>query len=220
VGRMNYAWHVNHAKLYFTSASGPPSYLEHPMTLLHARPDVFGFREQLALTYPLRSDMQYWYAGAPATISPRNQFRAIGRNLTVLFGDVHIMPLSGLIAAALIFLLMGPNGPRRFKNILRSWPLFVPGVVAPCLYLLVSLEPRYVAPFLVLVLLGFFPGILFVNAKETAKRIVIPTLVTATFLMALTALLVGYHSAGFPRGENGELFAEAGRSLNSVGVLP
>src|SRR5208283_1964220 len=30
VGRMNYAWHVNHAKLYFTSASGPPSYLEHP----------------------------------------------------------------------------------------------------------------------------------------------------------------------------------------------
>ena len=220
VGNMNYAWHVNHFDLYFSSASGPPSYLKHPMTLLHARPDVFGFREPLALTYPLRSDMQYWYAGAPAVFNPRNQLRTIGKNLTVLFADVHIMPLSGLIAGALILLLTGPNASWRLNKGLRSWPLFIPGVVGPCLYLLITVEPRYVAPFLILVLLGLFPGIFLHNPKDAAKRTAISTVVVATSVMVLTALLVVYHLAGFPPGENGELYVQVGQSLNRVGVRP
>ncbi len=217
-GNMNYTWHVNHFNPYFSSISGPPPYLKHPMTLLYKSPRVFGFREPLAFTYPPRSDMEYWSTGAHSVINPRDQLRAIGENLTVLFADVHIVPLSGLIGVAVILLLMSPDAPRRFKDILRSWPLFVPGVVAPCLYLLVSLEPRYVAPFLVMVLLGLFPGILLQNPKDTAKRTTISAVVVATSLMVLTALLVVYHLAGFPRGEKGDLYLEVGQSLNRAGV--
>ena len=220
VGNMNYAWHVNHFNPYFSSTSGPPSYLKHPMALLHERPDVYGFREPLALTYPPRSDMQYWSAGAGAVVNPRDQVQAIGENLHVLFADVHIEPMWVLIGGTLILMLMSPNAPRRFWSILRSWPLFVPGVVAPCLYLLVSLEPRYVAPFLVLVLLGLFPGILLLNPENAAKRAAILTVATAASVMVLTALLVAYHLAGFPHEENGELFVQVGQSLNRAGVQP
>ena len=142
------------------SASGPPPYLKHPMTLLHRRPDVFGFREPLAYTYPPRQDMEYWSAGtkrsdqtARPTSSDRREpdcsfYRRPHRATVVAdWGRAH-------------HFVHEPGCARRFNNILRSWPLLVPGVAAPCLYLLVSVEPRYVAPFLVLVLLGLFPGIL------------------------------------------------------------
>jgi 4-amino-4-deoxy-L-arabinose transferase-like glycosyltransferase len=230
VGNLNYAWHVNHVnggKLalgpFFPSASGPPPYLKHPVTLLHRHPDVFSFREPLAFSYPPRVDMEYWGAGTKVVFNPRNQLRAIGENLTILFADPHIAPLSGLIGGALIFLLMSSNAPRRFERIPKSWPLLVPAVAAICLYLLVSVEPRYVAPFLVLVLLGLFPAILLQNPKDAAKRIAISAMVVATSLMVLTALLVGYHLAGFPREDLGEtlgLYVQVGKSLNSVGVRP
>jgi hypothetical protein len=226
-GNLNYAWHVNHVNggkvalgPFFPSASGPPPYLEHPLTLLHKRPDVFGFREPLAFSYPPRVDLEYWGAGTKVVFNPRNQLRAIGENLTILFADFHILPISGLIGAALIFLLVSPNAPRRFRNILRGWPLLVPGITALCLYLIVSVEPRYLAPFLVLVLLGLFPGILLENPKDAAKRITISTVVITSCVMVLTALLVGYHLAGFPRGETLGVFVQVGKSLNRAGVGP
>jgi hypothetical protein len=220
-GNMNYVWHVNGFNPYLASASasGPPTYLKHPMTMLHRGPDVFGFREPIAYTYPPRQDMEYWSAGANAAINPRDQLRAIGENLRVLFTDAHIMPMWGLIAGGLILLRMSPNASWRFKG-LRSWPLLVPGLAGPCLYLLISVEPRYVAPFLVMVFLGFFPGILLQNPKDVAKRTAISTVLIATSVMVLTALLVVYHLAGFPRGENGEVYVQVGQSLNRAGVRP
>ena len=122
--------------------------------------------------------------------------------------------------AGLILVLVSPDAPRGFKKILRSWPLLVPGLTAPCLYLLISVEPRYVAPFLLLVLLGLFPGIFLPNGKDAAKRTVISTVLVAASLMAFTALLVLYHLAGFPRGDTGELWVQVGTSLNTAGVQP
>jgi hypothetical protein len=227
-GNLNYAWHVNHVGAgkvaqggFFPSVSGPPPYLKHPMTLLYKRPDAYGFREPLALTYPPRVDMEYWNAGASAVANPRDQLRAIGGNLAILITDFHILPMSGLIAGGLILLLVSQNAPWRFKNILRSSPLLVPGIAALCLYLLVWVEPRYVAPFFTLVLLGLFPGILLQNPRDAAKRAAISTVVIAAAVMVSTALLVVYHLAGFPRREpsHGE-FVQVGKSLNRAGVEP
>jgi 4-amino-4-deoxy-L-arabinose transferase-like glycosyltransferase len=229
-GNLNYAWHVNHVSggkaaggPFFAPASGPPPYLKHPLTLLHENPDAFGFTEPLAYTYPPRQDMEYWGAGTTVVFDPRNQIRAISENLTVLFADPHIVPMSGLIVAGLLLLLVTPNTAWRFKNVLRSWPLLIPGVVAICLYVLVSVEPRYIAPFLVLVLLGLFPGILLRGPKDAAKQIAISMVSIATVLMVLTALFVVYHLAGFPRGPHGEslgVYVRVGESLNRAGVLP
>jgi hypothetical protein len=54
--------------------------------------------------------------------------------------------------------------------------------------------------------------------KDAAKRTAISTVVIAAFMMGLTALLIGYHLAGFPRGDKGELFVQVGQSLNRAGV--
>jgi hypothetical protein len=226
-GNLNYAWLVNRIGAgkaaggpFFRSASGPPPYLKHPLTLLHKSPDAFGFREPTALTYPPRQDMEYWAAGTKPVFNLWNQLRAVGENLIILFKDPHIMPMSGLIAAGVILLLTGPNRARRFKEVLKTWPLLALGVAGVCLYLIISVEPRYVAPFLVLILLGLAPAVLLQNSRHAVRRAVISTVVIATSTMTLTALLVAYHLAGFPRGEIVGLFLQVGESLNRVGVQP
>ena len=229
VGNLNYVWHINQVsrgKLagssFFSPDSGPLPYLKHPMTLLHKGPDAYGFREPLAFSYPPRQDMEWWSAGSRAVFNWRDQLRGIGRTLTVLFADPHIVPMWGVMGLGLLLILTSPNAPRRFKNILRSWPLLVPGVAAPCAYSLVYTESRLVAPFLVLVLLGLFPGILLQIPKDAGKRTATATVVIATSMMVLTMLLVVYHLAGFPRSEpsHGGLYVQVGESLHRAGVRP
>lgn len=221
-GNLNYVWHVDHFDPYIASVSGPPSYLKHPMTILHRNPNVFGFREPTAYTYPPRQDMEYWSAGVSAKIDPRKQLKAIGVNLTALFADGHIMPMWGLAGAGLIVLLFSRNAPQRFRNILGSWPLLIPGIAVPSLYLLVNVEPRYVAPFLVLLLVGLFPGILLYDSWVAANRNTVVAVTVAVFVFAVAALLVAYHLAGFPRLEDKQLnlFVHVGTALNKDGVEP
>jgi hypothetical protein len=227
VGNLNYAWHVNHVgagkaaggPFYFSDA-GPPAYLRHPLTLLYRHPDAFDVREPTAFTYAPRQDMEYWAAGTKAGFNPGNQLRAIAGGLKVLFADPHAAPVSGLIVVGVILLVTGQKGRRNFKSILRGWPLLIPGILAPCLYLLVSVEPRYVAPFFVIVLMGLFPGLLLQRPADAANRIAASTVVVSISLMALSALFVGYHLAGFPRGESNGLLLHVGQSLNAAGVRP
>jgi hypothetical protein len=221
-GNMNYVWHVNGFNPYVASASpsGPPGYLKHPMTLAHRNPDVFVFKEPTAYTYPPRQDMEYWSAGAIAAFNAGDQLTATGNNLRVLFTDTHIIYMLILIAAVLVLMLLSLNRSWRFRKISRSWPLLLAGVAGPFLYLLISVEPRYIAPFFVLVLLGLFPGIVVRNSKDAERRTARWTMVFAAFTMVLTGLVVVYHLAGYPRAERrlGEEFLQVGESLNRTGV--
>ena len=227
VGNLNYAWHVNYVgggKLaggpFFPAASGAPEYLRHPLNLFYPHPEVYGFTEPLKLTYPPRSDMAYWGAGTKVVFNLRNQAAAILGGLKLFFTDAHILPLTTLILAGLILVFARPLEPRGLAVVLPSWPLLIPGVIGPCLYLLISVEPRYLAPFFVLILFGLFPGVLRSQAADAAgKRTLWPAAVTAT-LMLMAALLVGYNVAGYPRQESGSQFLEIGTSLNRAGVRP
>lgn len=127
----------------------------------------------------------------------------------------------GLVAGGLIFIYMSPNVPRRFGNALKSWPLLLPGVAAICMYSFVSIQPRYICPFIVLVLLGLFPGVLLHNPKDDTRRTAIATVVIATSVMVLTAQYVGYHLVGFPRVRETEgVYGKTADYLSKMGVRP
>ena len=221
-GSLNYAWHVNgEVWPFFSPASGPPPSFRHPIALLHENPDVFGFRDPKGSTFSPRQNPQPWCAGGIAPFNARNELRAIKRNLIAAFSNGHTIPMWGLIGGALILLLTGPDVSGRLRKVRRSWPLLIPGIVAPLLYFSVWVEPRYLAPFLVLVLLGLFPGILVDKPKEAADRTAMGTLVVAASVMILTALFVFYHLAGFPHGDDaGQIYLQAAESLNRAGLQP
>jgi hypothetical protein len=219
-GNINYVWHVDRFNPYSASASGPPANLKHPMIILHRNPNVFVFREPTAYTYPPRQDTEYWFAGIDAKRDLRKQIIAVGKNLTDFFADGHIMPMWLLIVAGLSVVLFSRNSDQRAKKIFRSSPLLISGIAAPGLYLLVHIEPRYVAPFFVLVLVGFFPGILLYDSRAAAKRSTVLTVAVSISVIAMTAFLVAYHLAGFPRAEDKQLnlFVHVGTALNNQQV--
>jgi 4-amino-4-deoxy-L-arabinose transferase-like glycosyltransferase len=226
-GNLNYAWHVNHVgggKLaggpFFPAEAGPPADLEHPAILLYRHPEVYEIEEPLVLTYAPRSDMGYWGEGTKVVFSPRNQIETIIEGLVLLFRDPHILPLSALIVAGFLIILLRFMSHRRVKSVPIIWSLLVPGIIGPCLYLLISVEPRYVAPFFLLILLGLLPAVALGGSSKThAQRTIWPVAV-ATGLMIASGALVAYHAAGFPRAENGEIFLEVGSALNHAGVQP
>ncbi|MGC2639247.1 MAG: hypothetical protein WA294_18830 [Acidobacteriaceae bacterium] len=224
VGNLNYAWHVNDVTAgkaaggpFFPAESGPPSYFKHPLILLNRHPEIYEFREPRVLTYPPRSDMQYWGAGTPVVFNLHNQFVAFAGGLKLLVRDSHILPLTALILLGMALVLIRPGGVR---TVAPSWPLLIPGVLGPFLYLLISVEPRYLAPFFVAILVGLFPAVLGRGSEPVNRRVAAWSSAIASLLLISAGLLVAYHAAGYPRQENGDEFLEIGTSLNQAGIEP
>jgi len=221
-GTLNVAWQINGEQMLPFCSSAPPCELKHPMNLLYKRPNVFGFAEALPSTYPLWQDPQYWNAGAGTAFHPRKQLHAIRRNLVVLVASLYMLPMWGLIAGGFILSFLSADVPHRLQHFTRSWPLLVPGIVALSAYALVLIEARYIAPFVVLVFLGLFPGVLLHRSQNNARRSVIATVAIAASLTVFTALFIILHLvAPLPilRGHGGVHY-QAAESLNREGLQP
>jgi hypothetical protein len=226
VGNLNYAWHVNDVSAgkaaggpFFPAESGAPAYFKHPLILLHGHPEIYEFREPRILTYPPRSDMQYWGAGTPVVFNLHNQVAAFLGGLKLLVRDSHILPLTALILLGVALALIRPASGG-VRTVARSWPLLIPGVLGPFLYLLISVEPRYLAPFFLAVLVGLFPAVLGQGFEPVNRRVAFWSSAIASLLLISAGLLVAYHAAGFPRKESGDVFLTIGTELNQAGVQP
>jgi hypothetical protein len=218
-GNLNYAWHVNGKNTQPFHFSSPPSYLEHPMNIFHRRPDVFGFRNSMASTYSPYFDAQYWNAGLKREFSLSEQLRAIRGSLAV-FCAFPLVSMWLVIGGLLVLFFMNPDVPRRLQRVLMSWPLLIPGVAGITIYLLVSVEPRYVAPFILLVFVGLFPAMLFQKSADVSSRNAIATLILAATVMVLTAFFV-VHRARMPvLRDYGGAHDRAAESLSGAGIQP
>jgi 4-amino-4-deoxy-L-arabinose transferase-like glycosyltransferase len=230
-GNLNLAWEIEGQEHLPFYTSAPPTYLKHPLILLHRHPDVFGFGGSDA-TYPLWRDPQYWMAGASTAFDLRSRLRFIVLNFDYLMTDPFILPIWCLAGGVLILLFLSPDLPRRSRHIVRSWPLFVPGAAGLAMYVLVLVQPRYIAPFVVLVSLGLFPGIFLSKPNDPGKRNATAIVSFAAFSMVFTALFVAYHLAGSPfpqmvsqlTGSHprkaGSTYVQAAKWLNRDSVQP
>ena len=155
-GRYNYALHVNHLPMLHWQG-GPSGYGQpiHPTRKLVDQPATFEFAAPLAATYPAWYDVSYWYDG----IKPKLDWRTGFENFIKLaiWESGIALEVSGSFAAG-VFILFCVSG-RHFglgSSILRHWFLLIPGASALFLYALIYIEPRYLAPFLVLCFLSLF----------------------------------------------------------------
>lgn len=218
-GNLNYAWHVNGKPSLRFYPSTPPSNLEHPTPSLHSRPTVYDFAQPFITTYPPYYNPEYWNAGIKPTFSPLEQLRAIRSNLAA-FLEAPFIPMWILIAGGLLLSFAGSNVPGRFSLLIKSWPIIVPGILATCLFLCVWIEPRYIAPFLVLVLLGLLPIALAGKPQQPSTPSSIAVIAVAAIAMLSTSLFV-LHRAAYPAlGDFGGAHYKAAEMLNRDGVQP
>jgi hypothetical protein len=211
---LNYLWRIDGAP--FVHWQGGPGGIGQPLhhsTLLLERPAVFAFISPFQVTYSAWYAPEYWFAGATPSLVWSRQIQAIGDALEVysrLALDLWI-PLAGLV----ILLAVHPA-----LNV-RSAALLLPAVAAFVMYALVLVEERYVAPFLVLFLLGLLMLV------QLPSRRWVTALSSAVFIVVVGSLVlqIGSRASELTQLPQGDLLAPddhalVATALRSAGIQP
>jgi len=178
---LNYLWRIDGAP--FVHWQGGPGNIGQPLhhsTLLLERPATFRFDSPFPVTYSAWYAPEYWFSGATPAFEWRGQLRAIADAL-IVYGQLALdlcVPLAGLA----ILLALHPHFMFRETG---PWIVLVaPAVAAAAMYAVVLVEARYMAPFLVLLMLGL---VSLVQLPKTGWRaaLVVPFSVVVLLAMLL-----------------------------------
>jgi 4-amino-4-deoxy-L-arabinose transferase-like glycosyltransferase len=131
--------------------------LVHPPRRLWINPPVYEFATPIVGTFPLWYGSSYWLEGSKFHFSRVGQLRKLHEG----YNNYRAMLDNQKEYLVLLFLLMIVQGAiiGYFKAFLRRWILWFPATAACGLYLLVRVEPRYVAPFLVMLWMSLFAAV-------------------------------------------------------------
>ena len=173
---LNYLWVIDGAPLVHWQG-GPPAMGQplHHSELVLERPPVFTFNAPFPVTYAPWYAPEYWFVGATPFFRAGAQVRAILAGLQVY--SRIVVDIS--VVLALLSVLLSAGHKRWSGRGPRPWRvLLVPAVAAFCMYGLVLVEARYVAPFVVLFLLALL------------VRVRLPKTSWSTTLLTNAALLI------------------------------
>lgn len=170
--RLNYAWYVNKVTPFIHWQGEPPGSGTpvHPTRRIFPSPAVYEFATPVGGTYPLWYDPSYWYEGVTPHFNLRQQLAAIARNLTFLYGFLFYRFFLVAVLFAL-FILFYQTGRKWMvvRDIGAYWFLIAPSIIAVSLYLLINIEPRYLAPFVPVLALSLFAAVQLSAIHETRR---------------------------------------------------
>jgi hypothetical protein len=212
----NYVVHVDRA--------GPPWYLQssgdargsflHPPEKIFSAPPAYAFAVPSAVTHPLRFDPSYWIAGVHPQFVWKRQITAVTNNavyLTRLFRRLIAM------GAAIFALALFSRGRKQMvRAVMNTWPVWSIGLAGCAMYTLVSIEPRYVAAFLVLLGFAMFPGL--ASVRQTSSRIVALVVLAAVVILLYPA--VRNTSSEYANSRMPNADSEAASTLAGFGLKP
>ena len=152
----NYLFHVDHAgpTWYMQDVGhGAGKFLHRPRKIF-AAPPTYEFSIGQPVTHPLRLDPSYWTQGARPRFHVKDQFWTTLENMNIY--SRILASKGGLIVGFLILCFVAERKRDVPREILRQWPLWLPGIFALGMYALIHVENRYVGVFFVLLWLGLF----------------------------------------------------------------
>lgn len=174
-GRLNYAWIVNGAlfqpidRSIRAALEGRVQRLSRDDSInpeFHV-PRVRVFKTPRLATNPTGYDPTLWNAGVRPRLDLQDQLRALRLNTLFLLRYLSEAPPLYLLLA---FFIGFSTRPRRFfRHVARMAFLFLPSLAMVGIYLAIHVEPRYVAPFVLLLWMGLFGGVRLPDAFSTSR---------------------------------------------------
>jgi hypothetical protein len=221
---LNYLWTVDGAPLVHWQG-GPPALgqpLHHSQLVLDT-PPVYAFSAPFSVTYAPWYAPEYWLVGATPFFRLRGQVQAIVAGLQVY--SRIVVDLSVVLALLSVLLLMR-HKPRSIRWTGPSLALLAPALAALCMYDLVLVEARYVAPFVVLFMLALLMHVRMPKAgwsaallrRATLLIVLVQTLQIGSILVEPAGSVVSQVMQGafFAPDDN----AQVAIALRSAGVRP
>jgi hypothetical protein len=152
----NYLFHVDHAgpTWYMQNVGHGAGTLLHSPRKIFATPPTYEFSIGQPVTHPLRFDPAYWTQGARPRFHVKDQFWTTLQNIDIYSGV--LASTGGLIVGFLILCFVVERKRDILRDILRQWPVWLPGIFALAMYATIHVENRYTGVFFVLLWLGLF----------------------------------------------------------------
>ena len=158
-GRLNYLWFVNGTSStnfeVHGQAQGTPT---HQTRKIFADPNVYEFATPIKGTYPVWFDPSYWNDGLHPKFDIEQQLNAIGstsRAYVLMFSSLNWLYFALLVLG----ILQHTSGFSCFTSIREYWRIAIPALAALAVYCPVYVEGRYVAGFLLILLIVLFVSI-------------------------------------------------------------
>lgn len=160
-GRLNYLWSINRVTNPHWQGEEPGSgQPRHPTRKIFDTPPAFEFGQPVGGTYPVWYDPTYWYEGSTSHFDFRQQLRVIVQSVKGYYQLFNEWGLQyGLLVGLVSLFLIGRRGRLLPKDLIQQWSLILPAVAGMGLYLLVNVQGRYVASFVVLLWLALFSAV-------------------------------------------------------------
>jgi hypothetical protein len=170
-GKLNYLWSINRVPAPHWQGElpghGTP---KHPTRRVFDTPPIYEFGDPVGGTYPVWYDPTYWYEGSVSHFDFRQQLSVSGGAAQAYYGLFQKWGLQfGLLVGLLTLYLMGRRGRLLLFDLTHYWSLIVPATAGIGLYLLVSVQGRYVASFLVLLWLSLFSAVRLPYTPESQR---------------------------------------------------
>lgn len=189
---LNYLWMIDGAPMVHWQ--GGPDGLGQPVhhsQLVLERPAIFAFESPFAVSYAAWYAPEYWFEGAKPVFTLDGHLQAIAASVKAYASQAVDL---GVIFAAVAILLSMHSRPWHIR-----WSpavaLLVPALAALSMYTLVLVEGRYVAPFLLLVILGLLMSVRLPRAPWSTALAANVSVVMVIVLL----LQIGWTSSGDAR---------------------
>jgi hypothetical protein len=190
--KLNYAWYVNQIPRYhwqgIPEGRGMPV---HATKQIFDDPPVYAFDREGTATYPIWFDPSYWNEG----VQPVLDWKAISRQVMAngfVYYDVVFHQQAPFVVILLLLFLIGSRGKVALTDLAESWVLIVPAAVALGMYVLVHVEERMIAAFIVLLWMAAFSAVRYRDLPEIQRYASLATVAVAAFTVAMiTASIPG-----------------------------
>ena len=182
-GAINYAEFVNGAR-HGNHWQGQPDGTGiplHPTRIIMGGPDMYEYAEPIGGSYPPWTDPSYWYAGIRPHFEIGRQIAALYRSATYLFQTFRL--LSPLAAGFLALWLLSDKKTYTERLRYKSY-LWIPAILGLGMYACVLIQPRYIAPFILLIWAAAFSALRLRPSESTRAALRCVTIIVCISLGA------------------------------------
>ncbi len=233
-GKLNYAWKVNGVVPQYIHWQGTPGFgkPKHPTRKIFETPAIYEFGTPVGGTYPPWYDPTYWYEGVATHFDFRQQLARIITSLrfcadtffhTEDKSSINPIFSADALAVGYVILLL-VSGRKRFalKDLFENYPLILTSLFGLGMYALVSVHPRYVAGYLVLLWLGLFSSIKLADTQDNEKTTEAVAIAVALVVLLSSSVTLIFDTYGEFRnsvaGKNNFIAADVAEGLQKMGI--
>lgn len=213
---LNYVVHVDEASphWYLQSPGSARGSFLHPPEKIFSDPPAYAFAVPMAVTHPLRFDLMYWIAGLRPHFVLQRQITAILTNLSYLKEPVR--ELRAVIGGVFVLAFLCSGRKQVIAAAAKTWPVWLIGLAGCLMYIVIYVEPRYVAAFFTLFFLGIILG--FPVPRETGRKIALLIVIGTVAVLLYPVLLKTYVAYAHRPRFNAEF--QAAQALKGLGIQP